>query len=88
MGPAIAQGAEIALSGHDRADAAGDGPVLTPGVGAGGAGRGHGDTPTEGVVRRQKSQISAVQGRWGRAPGARILGSGPFTGEKILYVGP
>ena len=33
MGPAIAQGAEIALSGHDRADAAGDAAVLTPGIG-------------------------------------------------------
>ncbi len=32
-GAAIAQGAEIALSGHDRADAAGDRLALTPGIG-------------------------------------------------------
>ncbi len=37
-GAGIAQGMEIALSGHDVADAAGDGPALTPGIGRGPAG--------------------------------------------------
>ncbi len=37
-GAGIAQGAEIALSGRDRADAAGDVGYATPGVGPPGAG--------------------------------------------------
>ena len=41
-----------------------------------------------GVVSGIKRRKSAVPGRRGRASGARILGSGPFTGAKVLYVGP
>ncbi len=43
-GAAIAQGAEIALSGRDRADAPGDVRHPGPGIGAGG-GLCRGDTP-------------------------------------------
>ncbi len=72
MGPAIAQGVEIALSGHDRADAAGDVPALTPGVGPEG-GRRRGNIPTEGVVSGVNWQISAIPHAAGGASGARIL---------------
>ncbi len=57
-GAAIAQGAEIALSGHDRADAAGDGPVLTPGIGPA-AGRRAGDGLAHYVV------LADFCGPWG-----------------------
>ena len=54
----IAQGAEIALSGHDRADAAGDMVVLTPGIGRRG-GRRAGDGLGRYVV------LAGFCGSWG-----------------------
>ncbi len=86
-GARVAQGVEIALSGRDRADAAGDGPALTRDDGRLAA-RGHGDVPATGVVSGVNRQVSAVPGCRGRAPGARILGSGAFTGPMVLHLGP
>ena len=63
------------------------GAVLTPGIGRR-AGRRRGNVPYGGVVSGVNRQVSAVPGRRGRAPGARVLGSGPFTGAMVLCVGP
>ncbi len=59
LGGAAIQGVEIALSGHDRADAADDVPALTPGVGPEG-GRRRGNIPTEGSAGLiQESALAA-----------------------------
>ena len=78
-GAGIAQGVEIALSGHDRADAAGDAAVLTPGIGP--AGRAcRDDVPMQFVA-------NGVKGAGFRRSLASGLGPGGASGERRAVYG-
>ncbi len=82
-GAGIAQGVEIALSGRDRADAAGDGAVWTPGIGAGQAGGRQAGRRRPGMVRRFGGFLRFL---WGRGSGGGK--PGPVAGAMVLCVGP
>ncbi len=75
-GAAIAQGVEIALSGHDRADAAGDGPVLTPGIGPAGRPAGR---RRPGTIRRFGGFLRFLAGRGS-------VGGNQGLNERPLYL--